>query len=287
MEPDTIHSTTEDTQFEPPSFNNTVQEIPPVRQQPPIKQAPPARQAQPSSESILNTFLSELAATAVIPTTSQTVKVKPITIKQIKDVVDNSIAIPYFDVGFKRGVTQVLKENLIIDTDLNALDTITELDIQLLFPYLRYDGTIEEVPVSNYLTKSFDSTIATVNEELVFKDIVIRVKSPSLRLLQQHEDYLLKNIKLNDKKELLNEKELSTIYFLIDISKYIDSIKTSSGNVELLKNCSIEERLKIVEQLPYQVANGIIDFNRRIEEYINDLLTFEEKTLSFDMSFFE
>ena len=156
-----------------------------------------------------------------------------------------------------------------------------------MFPYLRYDGTIEEVPVSNYLTKSFDSTIATVNEELVFKDIVIRVKSPSLRLLQQHEDYLLKNIKLNDKKELLNEKELSTLYFLIDISKYIDSIKTSSGNVELLKNCSIEERLKIVEQLPYQVANGIIDFNRRIEEYINDLLTFEEKTLSFDMSFFE
>jgi hypothetical protein len=55
----------------------------------------------------------------------------------------------------------------------------------------------------------------------------------------------------------------------------------------LLKNCSIEERLKIVEQLPYQVANGIIDFNRRIEEYINDLLTFDEKTLSFDMSFFE
>ena len=65
------------------------------------------------------------------------------------------------------------------------------------------------------------------------------------------------------------------------------AVKTSSGNVELLKNCSIEERLKIVEQLPYQVANGIIDFNRRIEEYINDLLTFEEKTLSFDMSFFE
>ena len=286
MEPDTIHSTTEDTQFEPPSFNNTVQETPPVRQQP-IKQSHPVRQAQSSSENILNTFLSELAATAVIPTTSQSVKVKPITIKQIKDVVDNSIATPYFDVGFKRGVTQVLKENLIIDTDLNALDTITELDIQLLFPYLRYDGTIEEVPVSNYLTKPFDSTIATVSENLEFKDIVIKVKSPSLRLLQQHEDYLLKNIKLNDKKELLNEKELSTIYFLIDISKYIDSIKTSSGNVELLKNCSIEERLKIVEQLPYQVANGIIDFNRRIEEYINELLTFEEKTLSFDMSFFE
>ena len=230
----------------------------------------------------LNIFLDELSADAVIPTTTTAVKIRPITVKQIKDVVDNTLALPYFDIGFRQGAMSVFEAN----TTFNDGDetSITEFDFNLLFPYLKYDGTYEDVPVRSFLEKPLNILELELKKEVKYKDFVFHFASPSLDILRQHQDYLISKLDINDEQQLENEQEVSTIYYITELSKYVKSI--IHNDTDILLNQPIANRLEVIGNVPYQVASQVLEFSDKLDKYVLSQLQYQDKTLSLDMSFF-
>ena len=64
------------------------------------------------NNNLLQELNERLAAIALVPSSKATIKIKPISIKQIKNVVDESMDVTYFDIGFKRAITNILKANI-------------------------------------------------------------------------------------------------------------------------------------------------------------------------------
>jgi hypothetical protein len=230
----------------------------------------------------LNLFLNELAASAVLPTTKAIVKIIPITVKQIKDVVDNTLLVPYFDVGFKQSAMTVFENNLTFDESVTNKE-VTEFDFNLLFPYLKYDGEYDGEPIRNFVDKPLDVTNLSLDKEITYKNFTFKLKSPTLKLLREHQDFIINKLVINN-EQIENEQEISTIYYVSELSKYVGSIIYEDK--DLLQDQSIENRLKIIEGMPYQVATQILDFSSNLEQFIDSHLKNNDKTLSLDMSFF-
>lgn len=231
----------------------------------------------------LNIFLDELAADAVIPSTTAAVKIRPLTVRQIKDVVDTTLLIPYFDIGFKQAAMNVFKNNTIFNaTESNK--NITEFDFQLLFPYLKSDGEYEGLPVRNFLEKPIDITALELTKEVVYKNFTFKLQSPTIDSVKAHQDFLTSKMVLNQEQQLENEQEVSTIYYLTELSRYVDAIM--HDDTDILLGQDLSNRLRVIENIPYQVATEILNFSSKLEDYVSKHNKIDDISINLDMSFF-
>lgn len=234
-----------------------------------------------------NTLLKELneklAAIALVPSSKTTIKIKPISIKQIKTVVDKSIEVSYFDIGFKRAITNILKSNIITDVPVE----LTEADVSVLFLYLKNGGTFKGVKVNDIIAKTTNAISSVeIQKTLTFESITVNLCSPTITRLEQLEDLLIKSIETDADGNLKNEQETGTMYFLIEILKNISSLKIN--DVELIDGKSVSEQLETVQELPYQIANEIVKYSQDLQLNLNKALTYNDDVeVSFDISFFE
>lgn len=233
-----------------------------------------------------NTLLRELnerlATIALVPSSKETIKIKPISIKQIKNVVDKSLETSYFDIGFKQAVTNVLKENILSDIDV----TLTEADISVLFVYLKTGGNFKGQKVNDIISQLANSiNDINVKKTLTIDSIQIELSSPSISRLEQLETLLIKNIKTDDENNLVNEQEVGTLYFIIEILKHVSSLKIN--DTELIDGKSIDEQMSIIQELPYQVANEVVKFSQDLQSTLRKTLSYNDIEIPFDISFFE
>lgn len=240
------------------------------------------------SNDLFSNFLSQLAAVASTPTTNHTIKISPITVRQIKAIVDQSLTHPYFDIGFKRELYKTLVGSIISDIELDWSDTLTELDAHLLFGYLKYDGKYKDLLIKDILEhiNTHYTALQDIKTQISnFKNITVTLSSSTLKQSILYDDWLTKKVKLDKNNELENEEEVSNAFFLVDIAKYISSIQIDKQ--EIFTDEDVDGRIQIVGQLPYQIANEAVLFAKNINDFITKALTYKDITLPFDISFLE
>ena len=200
-----------------------------------------------TSNDLIKTFLNELAAVAVIPSTQYSIKIRPINIKQIKSIVDSSISTPYFDIGFRSSIIDTLLQNIEIDiTDKKLTDVLTEIDMLLLYGYLKYDGSYKDVPIKDFLQKTFDVIKIPIAKLFTYNNLIVTFQIPSLAKIKMYDSYLADHIKVDNEGEIKNEQETSTNYFLIEMAKYIDNIKSALDETVIYdSSLPIDKQFKI------------------------------------------
>jgi len=238
---------------------------------------------------LIKTFLNELAAVAVIPSTQYSIKIRPINIKQIKNIVDSSINTPYFDIGFRGGIIDALIQNIEIDIkDKKIADILTEVDMLLLYGYLKYEGSYKDTPIKDFLQKSFDAVKTPIVKYFTYNNLIVTFQFPSLTKIKMYDKFLADSIKVDEDGEIKNEQEASTNYFLIEMARYIDNIKSALDETVVYdSSLPIDKQFKIIEQLPYQIASESVGFSKQVLDAVSDCITHNTITLPFDVSFLE
>jgi hypothetical protein len=235
------------------------------------------------NNNLLQELNERLAAIALVPSSKATIKIKPISIKQIKNVVDESMDVTYFDIGFKRAITNILKANIISDIPIE----LTEADVNILFLYLKNGGTFKGVKINDIIAKTTkDVSSIEIQKTITLDSITINLTSPTTTRLKTLEDLLIKSIETDPEGNLKNEQETGTMYFLIEILKNISSLKIN--DIELVDGKTVPEQLEVVQELPYQIANEIVKYSQDLQLNLNKALQYNDDTeVTFDISFFE
>ena len=128
------------------------------------------------NNNLLQELNERLAAIALVPSSKATIKIKPISIKQIKNVVDESMDVTYFDIGFKRAITNILKANIISDIPIE----LTEADVNVLFLYLKNGGTFKGIKINDIIAKTTkDVSSIEIQKTITLDSITINLTSPT------------------------------------------------------------------------------------------------------------
>ena len=228
---------------------------------------------------IVNELSDQLAIKTTVPSCKDAIKIRPITVKQIKDLVDLSIDIPYFDIGFKRKITEILSTN-------SNYKTFTEIDVYLLFVYLKGQNFYKTLDIKVYEEHCKNIDLSTLTQDITSSNITVTLGSPLVERGNLFDDLILNEIKVNDKKEVTNEKQAIEAYFYIELARYIRKVKINdiSHNADEL---STQEVVSITKELPYQVASKITEFTQTLGKTTLDSLTIDNEQIPFDTSFFD
>lgn len=229
----------------------------------------------------ISNLLEFLAIEAEIPSTNVKVKIKPITIKQIKDVVDANTDKPYFDIGFKRAITTVLIANIMSTESVK----LTEADVNILFVYLKNGGNYNNTKVSDIIEQLKVNESVPQKKILTYNNVQLTLNTPSVERLHIYDDCLLNSIEVDSEGKLKDERSTGNLYFLIEMLKYVESITVDS--IEVFGERVVEEQLELVRELPFQIANEIVTYSQALQSGVTKALTYTDIILPFDISFFE
>ena len=73
---------------------------------------------------------------------------------------------------------------------------------------------------------------------------------------------------------------------MLEIIKYIDKLIIEEEEIDF-RNIKVNDRIKLIEELPLSLYNEIADYIEGINKYLQDVLTVGEATLSIDARFFD
>jgi len=236
------------------------------------------------------TFLQKLGnikaeyVSAFLPSKKTTLKLKPLNLRQQKDII-SSVA---DGVAGMISFTRILNNAII---DATGDETVKIQDRAPLTIALRAsalgdtykDGekTISLVQILNtyktYTPEFKDEDVVTHN------GITVNVSIPTLKEENLTIKKLEEEIKRNGEKN--NTKNLGSIY-IYEIIKYIQSIKIDDIEVDYT-SLKVKEKIEIIENLPLILNKKIINFIESIRKEEREILTVDDVTVEINPSFFD
>ena len=235
----------------------------------------------------VSSFLSKLdelnkeVIEVYLPSKEKTIEVKPLTLKQQKDLISSALDGLKGNLDFNKTVNKIIINNTGI-SDLKIYDKVP------ILIGLRKDSLGDKVQVDDEtvsLARVIDNTQFKIETEgsVKFKNLTVNLKIPTLK----DENVLItkcdQDININ-KNDVLKE-EVGLLY-IFEILKYIDSLIIGEQEV-ILSEIRINERVELVEKLPLTLYKGISKFIEKVNNYTNALLTVDSSTLDIDSTFFD
>ena len=86
-------------------------------------------------------------------------------------------------------------------------------------------------------------------------------------------------------KDDITKDGIGTLYML-EIIKYIDKLVIEDEEIEFSK-IRINDRIKLIEQLPLVMYNEISVFIEDVNQYLANILTVDDVTIAIDARFFD
>ena len=226
----------------------------------------------------VSSFLSKLddlnkeVIKVYLPSRKKTIEVKPLTLKQQKDLISSVLDGLKGSLDFSKTVNKVIVDKIPILVGLrkNSLGDEVKVD----------DETIS-------LTRVLDNVKNTqfkLEEDgtVKFKNLTVSLKIPTLK----DESVLITKCDqdINNKNDVLKE-EIGLLY-IFEILKYIDRLTIGEQEV-VLSEIRINERIRLVEKLPLTLYKGISKYIEKVNDYVNSLLTVDSSELVIDSTFFD
>ena len=117
---------------------------------------------------------------------------------------------------------------------------------------------------------------------VTLKSLKVGLKVPTL----EEENSILAKGEQDVVVEEDSTKEGVGMLYMLEIIKYIDSLTIDEEVIEFSK-ITINDRIKLIEQLPLSMYTEISSFIEDINKYLNDILTVDEIVVSIDATFFD
>lgn len=228
-----------------------------------------------------------------IPSLQRKIRFKNLTLKQQKNLLKSSIDESLTKLAFSANFYQIIKEN-ILDNSINV-DTLYTFDRLPIAIALRANG-IEKIykdKDKEYNLQDLLEIIPSIEvlptdiEELIEIDgIQIAASAPNLKTDKDLSNYALgkiSNLSANDIKVIISE------LFLYEVVKFVKNInvagQTEESKVEF-STLRTEDKAALVEKLPSQVTNKLLDFIKKYRQLEAKLTRLEDVNIEVDGSFF-
>ena len=237
----------------------------------------------------VSSFLSKLdelnkeVIKVYLPSRKKTIEVRPLTLKQQKDLISSVLDGLKGSLDFSKTVNKVIVDNTGI-SDLKIYDKIPIL-VGLRKSSLGDEVKVDDETIS--LARVVDNVKNTqfkLEEDGIvkFKNLTVSLKIPTLK----DESVLITKCDqdINNKNDVLKE-EIGLLY-IFEILKYIDRLTIGEQEV-VLSEIRINERIRLVEKLPLTLYKGISKYIEKVNDYVNRLLTVDSSELVIDSTFFD
>lgn len=211
-----------------------------------------------------------------LPSTGKEYSFNSISVKQQKNLLKHAM-----DGG--NGIVPAFKEmnSIIFDNAIDKTADISTVDKYPILIALRkkslgtsikienntYD--LSELPSYVKLPKSLTSTTVDC------MGIKVSLTLPSL---QRDTEYLNKVISESKKTNDSTGKETITVMYTYEIVKFIESITFSEGTINFA-DIPMQDRKTVVENLPVELNQQILNFINKVREFENAFITFSDNTV--------
>jgi|TARA_R110001583_G_scaffold42377_2_gene134621 hypothetical protein len=227
--------------------------------------------------------LNDKSLEVFVPSKNKKVKVKPLTLKQQKDLISSVLDGVKGSLNFSQTLNNIIIDNSGL-ADLKVVDKIP-FAVAMRIEALGDKYAIEDVEAS--LQVILDNVQAVkleleYNQVINYKDLAITLTVPTL----QEENALLAKSESDLTKEDGTLREEVAMLYLIEIVKYIQKLEIGGQSVNM-SEIKIPERINLVEKLPLAVYTDISNYIETVNGYIKSLLTVGDGTVSVDALFFD
>ncbi len=229
--------------------------------------------------------LKEVKNDLKITVTSGEVVFTPLTLKQQKDLLSTAVSGIRGAIEFQK----VLNNTIIENSDTDEIFTIDRAKICLL---LRRQSLGDGVKVGEEILNidKFIGKVDSVKREFKMESkateggVTLSLKVPTLK----EENAVISRclVELDKAKDLNESSKAFGVIYLYELIKYIESVKVGE-EVAVFTDLKIAERVEIIENLPLTVYKQLSTFFKAFTAYENEILTFEEKTIAIDPTFFD
>ena len=117
---------------------------------------------------------------------------------------------------------------------------------------------------------------------VVLKTLAVHLKIPTLT---EESVIVSKGEQGINPKDDITKEGIGTLYML-EIIKYIDKLIIEDEEVDFGK-IRINDRIKLIEELPLVMYNEISDYINTVNEYLAEILTVDETVVPIDARFFD
>lgn len=213
------------------------------------------------------------------------VDLKVLTLKQQKDLLSTGVTGLKGAISFNKVLNNIILDN----ADKEEIYTVDRSKITL---YLRRQSLGSKVKIGED-TCDIDNYISRIDEvkkDFKLEDVVtegkitLKLKVPTLK----EENAIINRclVELGKNKDDEKADKAFGVIYLYELIKYIESVGVGE-EVVLFDDLKVAERVSVVENLPLAVYKQLSTFFKAITTYQNEILTFEEKTISIDPTFFD
>tara|TARA_R110000824_G_scaffold111746_2_gene260471 strand:- start:1168 stop:1908 length:741 start_codon:yes stop_codon:yes gene_type:complete len=227
--------------------------------------------------------LSENKIAIYVPSIKKAVDTSPLTLKQQKDLISSALDGVKGAINFNKTLNEIIIKN----TELKNLKIYDKLPFVISLRKESLGNKIksdDEVVDLDEVVKNFKSVPFNLKEEKVvsLKTLKVHLRIPTLT----EENVVLakgeQDVVITDES---TQKGVGTLYML-EIIKYIDKLTMGEDEVDM-SQIKINDRIKLVEQLPLAMYNEIAKFIEAINVYLRDVLTVGDTVVSIDAEFFD
>lgn len=218
-----------------------------------------------------------------IPSRDTIVKVKPLNLKQQKDIISSTLG----------GIKGVLDYAQTLNTIILDNSGITNLKIYDKLPFCinmriealgsQFNGDEDSIDLQLVLNNIAEIPFELEDKKTIqHENLEIGLKVPAL----DEENALLSKCgeEINTEDHQLKD-DIGTLY-LLEMIKYIESLKIDDSTINM-SEIRISDRIKLIENLPLAVYTDISKFTQEINNYELKILTVNNFTVPINPLFFD
>lgn len=218
-----------------------------------------------------------------VPSLSGSVKFLPLSVKQQKDLIKSSLDGSLAGIYINNTINNIIIENNIDKCPLLVIDKLPII-VALRKQAFGSTYTVEEQTIE--LSAILDKQLIFNNrltETVKYKDVfAVDLKIPTLEIDTQINNTLIQSYKNNNNIQV---SDIASELYVFEITKFVYSITINSETIEFDKITN-KEKYQIVEQLPVQLNQLILDYISSFRTTEAQYLTINGIEINIDTQFF-
>ena len=229
-------------------------------------------------------------------TNDSTVKCKPLTTSQLREIIKATIDSPFTQSAFNETTTKIFVDSLVNKPSLNEINILDKLlflletRAQTISPLIQFtndDDTKTEIDVSlvkQQILQSIKSNKELFQEKAITEGkVTLTLETPSLQteheISKYYQDISVNSSDSDELKKFLGEA------FINELVKYIKTVAIDDKQIEM-NSMSFKERLDIFEKLPAKIVQQLAEYIEKQKTLIDGCLIVNGFYLAIDSTFF-
>lgn len=231
----------------------------------------------------LQTLNKENVIDVTVPSLSGAIQFLPLSVKQQKDLIKSSLDGSLAGIYINNTINNIIIEN---NVNKHQLLVIDKLPIVIALRIQAFGSTYkvndQNIELSSILNQQLTFN-NKVTETITYKDVfAVELKIPTLETDTLINNSLIQTYKNNNDIQI---SDIASELYVFEITKFIHTITINSETIEF-DEINNKEKYQIVEQLPVQLNQLILDYISSFRSTESQYLTINGVEINIDTQFF-